>query len=60
MNPPDLDELLGRELQRRREAHLLRERQIVDPVDGAHVVVKGQRYVNFASNDTWGCRSIRG
>src|SRR5687767_110764 len=38
-------------LARRRDSHLLRERQITTPLDATHVELDGRRYVNFASNN---------
>ncbi len=47
-------DLLGRDLFRRNESHLRRERRAVTSIDATHVERDGKRYVNFASNDYLG------
>ncbi|HWU67466.1 MAG TPA: 8-amino-7-oxononanoate synthase [Stenotrophobium sp.] len=51
---PGLDERLGRELVRLREAQLYRVRRIIDGAHGVDIEVDGQRCLNFCSNDYLG------
>ncbi len=54
MGHQQLNRLLLQDLDQRREAHLYRERRIVDPIDATHLTIQGRRYINFASNNYLG------
>lgn len=47
-------EFIASELAARRAASLLRQRQIIEQVDGRTLLVDGQPYLNFSSNDYLG------
>jgi len=52
--PESFDSLLKDELSRLAEAHQLRSRRIVVPIDAVHVEVDGRLCVNFCSNNYLG------
>ena len=52
--PTTLDQRLGVELARIREAQLYRVRRAVDGAHGVEIIVDGQRCLNFCSNDYLG------
>jgi len=49
-----LDNALSPALAARQEAHLYRQRRTLESPQGAEVLVNGQRYLNFCSNDYLG------
>src|SRR3954465_9005759 len=49
-----LDHILSAALAARRDANLLRTRQVVRPLDAVHVEIDGRRLVNFSSNNYLG------
>ena len=54
---PSLLEALQAELEQRAEQGLLRKRRILQGMQGAHVVVDGERLLSFCSNDYLGLAS---
>jgi 7-keto-8-aminopelargonate synthetase-like enzyme len=50
----ELSRLLRQDLQQREANHLLRQRQVIKPIDSTHVVIDGKPFVNFSSNDYLG------
>jgi len=54
LSMPTLDQRLGLELARIREAQLYRVRRAVDGGHGVEIIVDGQRCLNFCSNDYLG------
>jgi 8-amino-7-oxononanoate synthase len=50
----ELSSLLRQDLIERESQHILRKREIVEPIDSTHVRIDGRTYVNFASNDYLG------
>ncbi len=53
-NEPMRNTNLGAALARRRDDHLYRTRRMLEGPQGAEVVIDGQRYLNFCSNDYLG------
>ncbi|WP_133407399.1 aminotransferase class I/II-fold pyridoxal phosphate-dependent enzyme [Parashewanella tropica] len=49
-----LNAKLNSELKKRKQANLLRQRQLVDAVYGSHIHIDGKEYINFSSNDYLG------
>ena len=49
-----LDDDLKLQLEQRKRDHLYRQRRTVDSVQGVDIVVDGQSYINFCSNDYLG------
>lgn len=54
MTPDDWQKRCSDLLAQRRERQLLRQRQIVRPIDSTHIEVAGRTYLNFSSNDYLG------
>lgn len=54
---PSLLEALQAELEQRAEQGLLRKRRVLQGMQGAHVVVDGERLLSFCSNDYLGLAS---
>ncbi|MGH8539302.1 MAG: hypothetical protein ACRETW_02195, partial [Stenotrophobium sp.] len=54
---PTLDQRLGDQLARLREAQLYRVRRAVDGAHGVDIIVDGRRCLNFCSNDYLGLAS---
>lgn len=52
-----LDAKLKAQLAEREQARLYRRRQVLESPQGVDVVVNGERYVNFSSNDYLGLAS---
>jgi 8-amino-7-oxononanoate synthase len=52
--PESFDSLLKDELSRLAEAHQLRTRRIIVPLDAVHVEIDGRRCINFCSNNYLG------
>jgi 8-amino-7-oxononanoate synthase len=50
----ELSRLLRDDLSERESRHILRQRQVVEPIDSTHVLIDGRRLVNFSSNDYLG------
>jgi 8-amino-7-oxononanoate synthase len=53
-NSPNWLDRCSQLLERRRDSNLLRQRQIVHPLDSTHVEIAGKRYVNFSANNYLG------
>lgn len=49
-----MDDVLQSALNERRANNLYRERKVVDSAQGAEVIVDGEKYLNFCSNDYLG------
>src|SRR2546421_9890034 len=54
MSPDDLDRALTETLDRRRRGHQLRQRIESHPIDSTHLLIDGNRYVDFAANNYLG------
>jgi 8-amino-7-oxononanoate synthase len=48
------DQVAAEDLARLGNAHLLRERRIIEPIDATHVRWDGREYINFSSNNYLG------
>lgn len=54
MARPEIDNVLGPELVRRREEHLYRQRRVVESAQGPEIAIDGKPLLNLCSNDYLG------